>query len=171
MAYRITPYTTKKSRSHGGFLRRSQGHRQFSSLRSQAVFGWSQIVTPVAALSAAHIGVTTPCDIHLHTFTPSHPHSHLLSGMFACFGFLSLYLSGKLHCFRPAGRGQAWRLCAAIVVPLLAACVVGISRIQDHKHHWEGRLSSSMLVDRHDQCRLPCHYNLNCFSHFFWQML
>ena len=63
VAYRITPYTTKKSRSHGGFLRRSQGHRQFSSAvtRSQAVFGRSQIVTPVAALSTAHIGVTTPC--------------------------------------------------------------------------------------------------------------
>ena len=39
------------------------GHRQFSSAvtRSQAVFGRSQIVTPVAALSTAHIGVTTPC--------------------------------------------------------------------------------------------------------------
>ncbi len=63
VAYRITPYTTKKSHSHGGFLRRSQGHRQFSSAvtRSQAVFGRSQIVTPVAALSTAHIGVTTPC--------------------------------------------------------------------------------------------------------------
>ena len=63
VAYRNTPYTTEKSRSHGGFLRRSQGHRQFSSAvtRSQAVFGRSQIVTPVAALSTAHIGVTTPC--------------------------------------------------------------------------------------------------------------
>ena len=65
VAYRNTPYTTEKSRvrSHGGFLRRSQGHRQFSSAvtRSQAIFGRSQIVTPVAALSTAHIGVTTPC--------------------------------------------------------------------------------------------------------------
>ena len=62
VAYRITPYTTKKSHSHGGFLRRSQGHRQFSSTvtRSLAVFGRSQIVTPVAALSKAYIGVTTP---------------------------------------------------------------------------------------------------------------
>ena len=43
-------------------LRRSQGHQQFSSAvtRSQAVLlGRSQIVTPVAALSTAHIGVTT----------------------------------------------------------------------------------------------------------------
>ena len=63
VAYRNTPYTTEKSRSHGGFLRRSQGHRQFSSAvtPSQAVFGRSQILPPVAALSTAHIGVTTPC--------------------------------------------------------------------------------------------------------------
>ena len=64
VAYRITPYTTKKSCSHGGFLRRSQGHRQFSS----AVTGYFSTVTPVAALSTAHIGVTTPraisdCDV------------------------------------------------------------------------------------------------------------
>ena len=70
VAYRITPYTTKKSRCHGGFLRQSQGYRQFSSAvtRSLAAFGWSQIVTPVATLSTTHIGATTPraisdCDV------------------------------------------------------------------------------------------------------------
>ena len=31
VAYCITPYTTEKSCSHGGFLRRSQGHQQLSS--------------------------------------------------------------------------------------------------------------------------------------------
>ena len=78
VAYRITPYTTKKSRSHGGFLRQSQGHRQFSSavVRSLAAFGRSQIVTPVAALSTAHIGVTTPraiwdCDVKCATYESS----------------------------------------------------------------------------------------------------
>ena len=78
VAYRITPYTTKKSRSHGGFLRQSQGHRQFNSavVRSLAAFGRSQIVTPVAALSTAHIGVTTPraiwdCDVKCATYESS----------------------------------------------------------------------------------------------------
>ena len=58
------------------FLRWSQGHRQFSSAvtRSQAVFGRSQIVTPVAALSTAHIGVTSPCKgapyLCFHTSAP-----------------------------------------------------------------------------------------------------
>ena len=54
--YRIILYTT------GGFLRQSHGHRQFSSVvtRSKAVFGQSQVVTPIVALSTANIGVTTP---------------------------------------------------------------------------------------------------------------
>ena len=39
------------------------GHWQFSGVvtRSQTVFERSQIVTPVAGLSTARIGVTTPC--------------------------------------------------------------------------------------------------------------
>ena len=51
-----------KSHESRWILRQSQGHRQFSSAVtwSQAVFGWSQTVTLVAALSTAHIGVTTP---------------------------------------------------------------------------------------------------------------
>jgi len=62
VAYHISPYFYKKSRSHGGFLLRSLGHRQFSTVvtRSQTVFGWSQILSLVTALSMAHIGVTTP---------------------------------------------------------------------------------------------------------------
>ena len=41
----------------------SRGHWQFSGVvtRSQTVFERSQIVTPVAGLSMARIGVTTPC--------------------------------------------------------------------------------------------------------------
>ena len=45
VAYRITPYTTKKSRSHDGFLRRSQGHRQFSSAVTRYVTGSFWTVT------------------------------------------------------------------------------------------------------------------------------
>ena len=58
--------------------------------------------------------------------------------MFSCFGFLSLYLCGKLHCFRPAGRAQAWRLCS-VLTPLVAATLVGLTRMQDFRHHWEGK--------------------------------
>ena len=55
VAYCITPYTTKTSHSHSGFC---DGHRVAGSL---AVFGQSQYVTTVAALSMAHFGVATPC--------------------------------------------------------------------------------------------------------------
>ena len=61
VAYLITLYTTKMLHSHGRFFQWSQGHWQFSSVVtwSQAVFGQSQAVTPVAALSMALIRVTT----------------------------------------------------------------------------------------------------------------
>ena len=59
------------------------------------------------------------------------------AGVFCFSGFLSLYLSGKLQIFRPPGRGQAWKLCV-VLAPLMAACVVATTRIQDYKHHWEG---------------------------------
>ena len=70
-AHCIAPYTTEKSQSHRGFLPKSrihhgillksQGHGGFSGrvTRSQPNFRRSQIVTPVAAVSIAHIGVTT----------------------------------------------------------------------------------------------------------------
>ena len=60
--------------------------------------------------------------------------------MFAGFGFLSLYLAGKLQCFTTGGRTQSWRV-IVVVAPLLSAAVVGISRTQDNRHHWEGCLT------------------------------
>ena len=54
-----------KSHCHGVLLPKSQGHRQFSILMQPgAVYGQSQIVTLVAALSTVtvHLGVTTPCN-------------------------------------------------------------------------------------------------------------
>ena len=74
-------------------------------------------------------------------FSPGYMSSH--TGAFSCGGFLSLYLSGKLHLFGPQGRGQAWRLCA-VLAPLLTSCVASLTRLQDHKHHWEGRAAYCM---------------------------
>ena len=64
VAHRIAPYTTANSQSHCGILPKSQGHGCFSGrvTRSQPNFMRSQTVTPVAAVSIVHIGVTTPCD-------------------------------------------------------------------------------------------------------------
>ena len=61
----------------------------------------------------------------------------LCVGIFACFTFLSLYLLGKLQCLGAGGRGEGWRLCLALT-PLMAATLVGLSRLQDCKHHWDG---------------------------------
>ena len=68
-----------------------------------------------------------------------------VAGMFACFGYLSLYLCGKLHCFRPAGKSQAWRLCF-VLTPLVVATLVGLTRIQDFRHHWEGKITWHTLL-------------------------
>jgi cytochrome bd-type quinol oxidase subunit 2 len=56
--------------------------------------------------------------------------------MFAAFGYLALYLAGKLQCFTQEGRSQSWRL-LAILTPMIASLAVAISRIQDYRHHWE----------------------------------
>lgn len=57
--------------------------------------------------------------------------------MFAGFGFLSLYLAGKLQVFCAEGKTHSWRL-LIMLLPLLAGTVVGLTRIQDNAHHWEG---------------------------------
>ena len=66
-------------------------------------------------------------------FTITHAHYAVF---LTSFGFLSLYLSGKLMCFRPEGRGQAWRLCVALS-PLLVAVAAAASRVRDYRHHWQ----------------------------------
>ena len=78
VAYRITPFTTKKSRTHGGFLRRSQGYRQFSGTvtQSQAVFGRSQSVSS----KYAHTGVTTPWSLVRRTYV-SIAFQHILEAL------------------------------------------------------------------------------------------
>ncbi|XP_006843771.2 lipid phosphate phosphatase 2 isoform X2 [Amborella trichopoda] len=63
----------------------------------------------------------------------SFPSGHT-SWSFAGLGFLSLYLSGKIKVFDR--RGHVAKLCI-VFLPLLAACLVGISRVDDYWHHWQ----------------------------------
>ncbi|KQK02600.1 putative lipid phosphate phosphatase 3, chloroplastic [Brachypodium distachyon] len=63
----------------------------------------------------------------------SFPSGHT-SWSFAGLGFLSLYLSGKIKAFDR--KGHVAKLCI-VILPLLLASLVGISRIDDYRHHWE----------------------------------
>ncbi|KAG2264517.1 hypothetical protein Bca52824_071596 [Brassica carinata] len=64
----------------------------------------------------------------------SFPSGHT-SWSFAGLGFLSLYLSGKIKAFNR--EGHVTKLCI-VFAPLLAACLVGISRFYPNPYHEEG---------------------------------
>ncbi|KAF8471777.1 phosphatidic acid phosphatase type 2/haloperoxidase, partial [Kalaharituber pfeilii] len=64
------------------------------------------------------------------------------STAFAGLGYLSLYLAGKLHILD--NRGEVWKT-VLILVPLLAASMISISRIMDARHHPFDVISSSIL--------------------------
>ncbi|TVU22015.1 hypothetical protein EJB05_31691 [Eragrostis curvula] len=63
----------------------------------------------------------------------SFPSGHT-SWSFAGLGFLSLYLAGKIKVFDR--QGHVAKLCI-VILPLLIASLVGVSRIDDYRHHWE----------------------------------
>ncbi|CAN6714362.1 unnamed protein product [Malus baccata var. baccata] len=63
----------------------------------------------------------------------SFPSGHT-SVSFAGLGFLAWYLSGKIKVFDR--RGHSAKLCI-VILPLLCAALVGISRVDDYWHHWQ----------------------------------
>lgn len=71
----------------------------------------------------------------------SFPSGHT-SWSFAGLGFLSLYLAGKIKCFDR--KGHVAKLCL-IFLPILAACLVGISRVDDYWHHWQDVFAGGLL--------------------------
>ncbi|KAL6505773.1 Lipid phosphate phosphatase 1 [Orobanche hederae] len=71
----------------------------------------------------------------------SFPSGHT-SWSFAGLGFLALYLTGKIKCFD--GRGHVSKLCV-LFFPILAACLVGISRVDDYWHHWQDVFAGGLL--------------------------
>ncbi|XP_043702840.1 putative lipid phosphate phosphatase 3, chloroplastic isoform X2 [Telopea speciosissima] len=71
----------------------------------------------------------------------SFPSGHT-SWSFAGLGFLSLYLSGKIKAFDH--RGHVAKLCI-VSVPLLVASLVGISRVDDYRHHWQDVFAGGLL--------------------------
>ncbi|MCD7454804.1 putative lipid phosphate phosphatase 3, chloroplastic [Datura stramonium] len=71
----------------------------------------------------------------------SFPSGHT-SWSFAGLGFLSLYLAGKIKAFDR--RGHVAKLCI-VLLPLLMASLVGISRVDDYWHHWQDVFTGGLI--------------------------
>ncbi|KAL1553615.1 putative lipid phosphate phosphatase 3, chloroplastic [Salvia divinorum] len=71
----------------------------------------------------------------------SFPSGHT-SWSFAGLGFLALYMSAKIKCFDR--RGHVAKLCI-VFLPILAACLVGVSRVDDYWHHWQDVFAGGIL--------------------------
>ncbi|XP_020252050.1 lipid phosphate phosphatase 2-like isoform X2 [Asparagus officinalis] len=71
----------------------------------------------------------------------SFPSGHT-SWSFAGLGFLTLYLSGKIRVFDR--RGHVAKLCI-VFLPLLIACMIGISQVDDYWHHWQDVFAGGLL--------------------------
>lgn len=64
------------------------------------------------------------------------------AGSFAGMGYLSMYLAGKLSIFDR--QGHSWKV-LPVILPLLGAVFVGVSRIDDYWHHWTDVFAGAIL--------------------------
>jgi len=64
------------------------------------------------------------------------------AGSFAGMGYLSMYLAGKLSIFDR--QGHSWKV-LPVILPLLGAIFVGVSRIDDYWHHWTDVFAGAIL--------------------------
>ncbi|KAL5229283.1 hypothetical protein ABZP36_017548 [Zizania latifolia] len=71
----------------------------------------------------------------------SFPSGHT-SWSFAGLGFLSWYLAGKITAFDR--RGHVAKLCI-VLLPLLLAAMVAISRVDDYWHHWQDVFTGGVI--------------------------
>ncbi|KAG8931424.1 hypothetical protein FRC02_002758 [Tulasnella sp. 418] len=61
---------------------------------------------------------------------------------FSGLGFLTFYLSGKMHLFDRRGHAlKSW----ISLTPLVGATLIGISRTMDYRHHWQDVLIGGLL--------------------------
>lgn len=65
-----------------------------------------------------------------------------IAGSFAGLGFLSWYLAGKIRAFDRGG--HIAKLCI-VILPLLLAAMVGVSRVDDYWHHWQDVFTGGIL--------------------------
>jgi hypothetical protein len=79
-----------------------------------------------------------------------------IPGSFAGLGFLSWYLAGKVKAFDR--RGHVAKLCV-VLLPLLLAAMVAVSRVDDYWHHWQDVFAGGIL-GRH----FPDTSSFNCLT-------
>uniref|UniRef100_A0A7C9CJT7 Phosphatidic acid phosphatase type 2/haloperoxidase domain-containing protein n=1 Tax=Opuntia streptacantha TaxID=393608 RepID=A0A7C9CJT7_OPUST len=71
----------------------------------------------------------------------SFPSGHT-SGSFAGMVFLAWYLAGKIRVFDC--RGHVAKLCI-VLLPILLAALVGVSRVDDYWHHWQDVFGGAII--------------------------
>ncbi|KAL9246249.1 hypothetical protein vseg_019809 [Gypsophila vaccaria] len=71
----------------------------------------------------------------------SFPSGHT-SLSFAGLGFLSLYMAAKIQAFDR--NGHVCKLCV-VLLPLLSAALVGVSRVDDYWHHWTDVFAGALI--------------------------
>ncbi|KAK9468903.1 phosphatidic acid phosphatase type 2/haloperoxidase [Lipomyces arxii] len=86
--------------------------------------------TPYNVLVGVEVCTNTNTQV-LNDGFRSTPSGHS-SNAFAGFGWLAAWVAGQLRVFRPGT--ELFRTVLA-VLPLLGACLIGISRIEDYRHH------------------------------------
>ncbi|KAJ7975167.1 lipid phosphate phosphatase 2 [Quillaja saponaria] len=102
----------------------------------------------------------------------SFPSGHT-SWSFAGLGFLAWYLSGKIRVFDQ--RGHVAKLCI-VLLPLLTAALVGVSRVDDYWHHWTDVFAGGLIgVTVSSICYLQLfpfpHYEHGWAPHAYFKML
>ncbi|PKU69066.1 lipid phosphate phosphatase 2 [Dendrobium catenatum] len=102
----------------------------------------------------------------------SFPSGHS-SWSFAGLGFLAWYLAGKFRAFNR--RGHVAKLCI-VLLPLLCASLIAISRVDDYWHHWQDVFAGGILgLVVSSVCYLqffPPPYHVNGWGpHAYFQVL
>ncbi|ORX91731.1 PAP2-domain-containing protein [Basidiobolus meristosporus CBS 931.73] len=95
---------------------------------------------PPLRLSSTKI-CTQPDQYILNDGMKSFPSGHTTMA-FSGLGFFSFYLAGKLHLFDE--RGHTYK-CFLVLTPLLGASLIGISRIEDYRHHWSDVVAGGLI--------------------------
>ncbi|XP_054778485.1 lipid phosphate phosphatase 2-like isoform X1 [Prosopis cineraria] len=101
----------------------------------------------------------------------SFPSGHT-SWAFAGFSFFAWYLSGKIQVFDR--RGHIGKLCL-VLLPLLLAAFVAVSRVDDYRHHWQDVFAGGLIgITVSSTCYLllfPLPHQSGWAPHAYFEML